>query len=66
MKIIPGTEEVVQPTAKRAGQGCKTELQKLFDQKKTLQTQLTQIQTMLYLIDFYISEELLQDIEVDI
>lgn len=63
MKIIPGTEEVVQ--TKKVSKGCKTELEKLFEQKKILQTQLTQIQTMLYLIDFYISEELLQDIDID-
>ena len=38
----------------------KTRLEELIDEKLSLQTQLVQIQSMIYTIDYYISEELLQ------
>ena len=42
----------------------KTRLEKLIDEKRSLKTQLVQIESMLFTIDFYISEELLQQAEV--
>jgi len=38
----------------------KARLEKLIDEKQFLQTQLVQIQSMLFSIDYYISEELIQ------
>lgn len=37
-----------------------TRLEELINEKLSLQTQLVQIQSMIYTIDYYISEELLQ------
>jgi len=37
----------------------KTRLEKLIEEKQNLQTQIVQVQAMLYSIDYYISEELL-------
>jgi hypothetical protein len=45
-------------------QAMKTRLEKLIDEKRSLKTQLVQIESMLFTIDFYISEELLQQAEV--
>ena len=42
----------------------KTEIEKLIEEKQKLQTQLVQIQSMLYLIDSYIAEELLSGMDV--
>ena len=36
-----------------------TRLEKLIEEKQNLQTQIVQVQAMLYSIDYYISEELL-------
>jgi len=64
MKIIPGnTEQESRTIAKQETVTMKSEMEKLFEQKKTLQNQLVQVQTMLYLIDYYISEELLKEVE---
>ena len=41
-------------------QAMKARLEKLMDEKQFLQTQLVQIQSMLFSIDYYISEELIQ------
>jgi len=41
-------------------QAMKARLEKLIDEKQFLQTQLVQIQSMLFSIDYYISEELIQ------
>jgi hypothetical protein len=43
----------------------KTRLEKLVDEKRSLKTQLVQIQSMLYTIDFFISEELLQQVRIE-
>ena len=40
-------------------------LEKLMDEKRSLKTQLVQIQSMLFTIDFYISEELLQQVQIE-
>ena len=37
-------------------------LEKLIEEKQSLQTELVQIQAMLYLIDYYIAEELLRQV----
>ena len=64
MKILESANETVQQEKKQKKQSnMKSELEKLMQQKKALQTQLVQVQTMLYLIDYYISEELLKDID---
>ena len=42
----------------------KTELERLFEEKQALQTQLVQVQSMLYLIDYFISEELLREVDM--
>ena len=63
MKIVPGnTKQEFESGQKNIT--MKGELEKLFQQKKALQNQLVQVQTMLYLIDFYISEELLSEVDV--
>ena len=41
-----------------------TELERLTEEKQRLQTQLVQVQSMLYLIDSYIAEELLKQLEI--
>ena len=41
----------------------KRRLQVLIDEKQNLQTQLVQIQSMLHLIDYHISQELLEEVE---
>lgn len=41
----------------------KTRLEKLIEEKQNLQTQIVQVQAMLYSIDYYISEELLIEAE---
>ena len=65
MKIVPGyTEQEARSTQKQQNVTMKGELEKLFQQKKALQNQLVQVQTMLYLIDYYISEELLREVDV--
>lgn len=65
MKIIPGNDQYEQRTPKKQEPiTMKSELEKLLQQKKALQSQLVEVQTMLYLIDYYISEELLKDIKV--
>ena len=43
----------------------KTRLEKLIDEKQNLKTQLVQIQSMLFTIDYYISEELLQQAPIE-
>lgn len=40
------------------------ELERMLEEKQTLQTQLVQVQSMLYLIDYYISEELLDGVDL--
>jgi hypothetical protein len=40
-----------------------TRLEELINEKLSLQTQLVQIQSMIYTIEYYISEELLQQAE---
>jgi hypothetical protein len=40
-----------------------TRLEELIEEKRSLQTQLVQIESMLYTIDYYISEELLSQAE---
>jgi hypothetical protein len=40
-----------------------TRLGELIEEKRSLQTQLVQIESMLYTIDYYISEELLSQTE---
>lgn len=40
-------------------------LEKLIEEKQSLQTELVQIQSMLYLIDYYIAEELLRKVHKD-
>ena len=42
----------------------KNDLEKMMEERQTLQTQLVQVQSMLYLIDYYISEELLAEVDV--
>jgi surface polysaccharide O-acyltransferase-like enzyme len=42
----------------------KSDLDKMIEERQTLQTQLVQVQSMLYLIDYYISEELLAEVDV--
>ena len=41
----------------------KSRLEKLMEEKRSLQTQNVQIQAMLYSIDHYITEELLIEVE---
>ena len=43
----------------------KARLEKLIDEKQALQTQLVQIQSMLFSIDYYISEELIKQAGVN-
>ncbi len=43
---------------------ARTDLERLMEEKQRLQTQLVQVQSMLYLIDSYIVEELLSQVEV--
>ena len=40
-------------------------LEELIEEKRCLQTQLVQIESMLYTIDYYISEELLSQAKSD-
>lgn len=41
----------------------KSRLEMLVEERQTLQTKMVQIQSMLYLVDSYISDELLMQIE---
>jgi hypothetical protein len=42
----------------------KTRMEMLIDEKHMLQTRLVQIQSMLYLMDHFIAEELLNQVEI--
>ena len=42
----------------------KTHLEKLLEEKQALQTKLVQVQSMLYLLDDLIAEELLRGVEM--
>jgi flagellar biosynthesis chaperone FliJ len=65
METTEGTDAVVlSEVAESEEDGTKTELERLMEEKQSLQTQLVQIQSMLYLVDSYIAEELLRQVEV--
>ena len=65
METMDGTDAIALEDATESEvAGAQTELERLMEEKATLQTQLVQIQSMLYLVDSYISEELLRQVEV--
>ncbi len=65
MEMMDGTDAIALEDATGSEvAGPQTELERLMQEKEMLQTQLVQIQSMLYLVDSYIAEELLRQVEL--
>jgi len=65
MDTMDGTDAIaLEDAAGFEMAGPQTELERLMQEKEMLQTQLVQIQSMLYMVDSYIAEELLRQVEV--
>jgi len=65
MENADSTQQTTVTKATKSRSNTKsTHLDRLIEEKQALQTQLVQVQSMLYLVDFYISEELLKDTDM--
>lgn len=65
MENADSTQQTTVTQATKSRSNTKsTHLDRLIEEKQALQTQLVQVQSMLYLVDFYISEELLKDTDM--